>query len=341
MQYANLGKSGLKVSRLCLGTMTLGEADENSMMHGISADEKASFEILDAALEGGINFFDSADVYGQDGLSERVFGNWLKERGCRDQVVVATKMRFRMRPDVNGTGASRYRIRETVEASLKRLGTDRIDLYQIHMQDKDTPEEETLRALDDLVRQGKVLYIGASNYAAYRLTESQWLSRVQHLERFVSLQAQYSLMVRDLEREHVPLCDQYGLGILPWSPLAGGFLSGRYKKGQTAPEGSRYGKWESRYKEFDKERNWRILDALSAVAKETGKSHTQIALAWLLHQPAVCSCIFGARTKKQLLDNLGAVEVELTEPQLASLNEASAFDLGYPYKMMKNVQGSW
>lgn len=339
--YRNLGSSGLKVSTLCLGTMTLGEADASSMMHGISANEETSFAIMDAAFDAGINFFDSADVYGQDGLCERVLGKWLKERGRRDQVVVATKMRFRMRPDVNGTGASRYRIRETVEASLRRLQTDRIDLYQIHMQDIDTPEEETLRALDDLVRQGKVLYVGASNYAAYRLADSHWISKTQNLERFVSLQAQYSLLVRDLEREHVSVCAQNGLGILPWSPLAGGFLSGKYRKGQAPPKGARYDKWEARYKSFDTERNWRILAALDEVAKETESSPSQVALAWLLHQRAVCSCIFGARTKEQLADNLKAADLKLDAPQLEKLDAASAFDLGYPYQMIRGVQGRW
>lgn len=339
--YRNLGSSGVKVSTLCLGTMTFGETDASSMMHGISADEATAFEIMDAAFDAGINFFDSADVYGPDGSSERAVGKWLKERGRRDQIVIATKMRFRMRPDVNGTGASRYRIREAVEASLRRLQTDRIDLYQIHMQDIDTPEEETLRALDDLVRQGKVLYLGASNYAAYRLADSHWISRTQNLEHFVSLQAQYSLVVRDLEREHVSLCAQNGVGILPWSPLAGGFLSGKYRKDQAPPKGARYDKWEARYKAFDNERNWRILEVLEEVARETESSASQVALAWLLHQRAVCSCIFGARTKEQLLDNLEAVSLALDASQLERLDSVSAFDLGYPYQMIRGVQGRW
>jgi aryl-alcohol dehydrogenase-like predicted oxidoreductase len=341
MQYRNLGNSGLKVSTLCLGTMTFGEAEAGSMMHKIGADEATSFGIMDAALAAGVNFFDSADVYGQDGLSERVVGNWLNERKQRDQVVLATKMRFRMRPDANGTGASRYRIRETVEASLRRLQTDRIDLYQIHMQDSDTPEEETLRALDDLVRQGKVLYIGASNYAAYRLADSHWVSRLQNLEHFVSLQAQYSLVVRDLEREHVPLCAQNGLGILAWSPLAGGFLSGKYVKGEGPSKGSRYEQWESRYKSFDNERNWRTLDAVLDVARQVGATSAQVSLAWLLQQRAVTSCIFGARSIDQLNDNLAAAAVKLDDAQLAQLTEASQFELGYPYQMLKQIQGRW
>ena len=241
--------------------MTFGEADENSFMHKIGADEETSFQIMDRALEAGVNFFDTADVYGQDGLSERVLGRWFEKSGKRDEIVLATKFRFRMGKGPNSTGASRRRIVQACEASLKRLGTDRIDLYQIHMQDIDTPEEETLRALDDLVRAGKVLYIGCSNYAAYRLVHSQWISRTDHLEKFVTLQAQYSLIVRDLEKELVPACRDFGLGILPWSPLGGGFLTGKYEKGKGAPSGTRFEKWAERYERFDNDRNWRILEA--------------------------------------------------------------------------------
>ena len=341
MEYRNLGRSGLKVSTLCLGTMTFGEADERSFMHKVGCDEGTSFAIMDRALDHGINFFDTADVYGQDGLSERVIGRWFAERGRRDDVVLATKFRFRMGAGPLGTGASRRRIVKSVEDSLRRLQTDRIDLYQIHMQDIDTPEEETLRALDDLVRAGKVLYIGASNYAAYRLTDSLWLSESVGLERFVSLQAQYSLLVRDLEREHAPLCVTKGLGILPWSPLAGGFLSGKYRKDQVPPVGSRLDAWKERYASFDKPRNWRVLEVLLAVADEVGASPAQVALAWLLQRPAVTSVIFGARSIDQLDDNLKAAALELPAAALAGLDAASEFDLGYPYGMLKRVQGRW
>src|SRR5687767_11235621 len=230
MKYRNLGASGVKVSSLCLGAMTFGEADEKSFMHKVGSDEATAHAVLDRAKAAGINFIDTADVYGQDGLSERVLGNWLASRGCRDQIVLATKFRFTMGDGPNKSGASRYRIVKCVEESLRRLKTDRIDLYQIHMQDITVPEEETLRALDDLVRTGKVLYVGCSNYAAYRLVDSLWTSKSTNRERFVTLQAQYSLVARELEREHVPLCRQWGMGILPWSPLAGGFLSGKYRK---------------------------------------------------------------------------------------------------------------
>jgi aryl-alcohol dehydrogenase-like predicted oxidoreductase len=343
MEFRRLGKSGLEVSSLCLGAMTFGEADEKSFMHGVGATEIASFAIMDAARAAGVNFIDTADVYGQDGLSERVVGRWMAERKAREETVLATKFRFRMAPGANGTGASRHRIVRAAEASLKRLGTDRIDLYQIHMQDIDTPEEETLRALDDLVRAGKVLYLGCSNYAAYRLVESLWASDRLRLERFVSLQAQYSLVARELEREHVPLTQRFGLGILPWSPLAAGFLSGKYKRGEKAPSGSRFAsdKWQQNYARYDSERNWKALAALEAVSKETGKSLTQVALAWLLAKPTVTSVIFGARTIEQLKDNLGAASLKLSSAQMKALDDASAIELGYPYDFMQRIQGRW
>ncbi len=339
--YRNLGHSGLKVSSLCLGTMTFGEADEKSFMHNVGCDEGTSFAIMDRALAAGINFFDTANVYGQDGLSERVVGRWLHERGTRDQVVLATKFRFRMSDGPNGTGASRHHIVREIDASLRRLRTDRIDLYQIHMQDLDTPEEETLRALDDLVRAGKVLYLGASNYAAYRLVESFFTSRELRLNRFVSLQAQYSLVVRELEREHVPVCQRFGLGILPWSPLAGGFLSGKYQRNQSPPPGARLAEWKDRWTSFDNERNWRILEAVHAIAAETGTTASQVSLAWLLAKPAVTSVIFGARSVAQLDDNLKAATLALSKAQVERLDTASAYELGYPYDFIRRVQGRW
>ncbi|MCC7534822.1 MAG: aldo/keto reductase [Deltaproteobacteria bacterium] len=341
MEYRSLGRSGLKVSTLCLGTMTFGEPEEGSFMHGVAADEKTSSAIMNAALDAGINFFDTADVYGNDGLTERVIGRWFVKDQRRDDVVLATKFRFRMNKGPNGTGASRYRIVRTVEESLKRLQTDRIDLYQIHMQDYDTPEHETLSALDDLVRSGKVLYVGASNYTAYRLVESLWASDKHGLERFASVQMQYSLIARDIEREHVPVCTRHGLGILPWSPLAAGFLSGKYRKGQTPPTGTRFEKWKERYGAFDNERNWRVLDAVLGVAKELDASPAQVSLAWLLARPAVTSVIFGARSAAQLEENLKATKLKLPASCVAKLDEASAFDLGYPYDFIARIQNRW
>ncbi|MCC7384501.1 MAG: aldo/keto reductase [Deltaproteobacteria bacterium] len=341
MEHRSLGHSGLKVPTLCLGTMTFGEPDEKSFMHGVACDEATSFAIMNRSLEGGINFFDTADVYGQDGLTERVVGNWFAQEKKRNQVILATKFRFRMQPGPNGTGASRYRIIRALEESLQRLKTDRIDLYQIHMQDLDTPEEETLRALDDLVRAGKVLYIGASNYAAYRLVDSLWLSEAKSLHHFVALQAQYSLLERGIERELVPACKRFGLGILPWSPLAGGFLSGKYRRDLRPPAGARLERWKDRWARYDNERAWGTLDAAFAVAEETRSTPAAVSLAWLLAKPAVTSVIFGARSVQQLDDNLKAAELKLTPEQLRRLDAASAFDLGYPYDFIERIQGRW
>ena len=321
--------------------MTFGEADDKSFMHKVGCDEKTSFAIMNRALERGVNFIDTADVYGQDGLSERIVGNWMAETKNRDRVVLATKFRFRMGEGPNASGASRYRIMRTVEESLKRLKTDRIDLYQIHMQDIDTPEEETLRALDDLVHAGKVLYLGASNYTAYRLTDSQWISKAEHLHRFVALQMQYSLVVRDLEREHVPLCKQFGLGILPWSPLASGFLSGKYEKDKPPPAGGRLEKWKERFAVFDDDRGWKTVEALKNIAHEKNTTPSAVALAWLLAKPAVTSVIFGARSVEQLDDNLKAADVKLAPEDVAKLDDASAVKLGYPYEMIGGIQKRW
>lgn len=341
MQYRNLGQSGLKVSTLCLGAMTFGEADERSMMHEVGCDEATSHALLNRALDAGVNFVDTADVYGQDGLSERVIGAWFERHGRRDEVVLATKFRFRMKPGPLGTGASRRRIVAACEDSLRRLRTDRIDLYQIHMQDVDTPEEETLRALDDLVRQGKVLYLGMSNYAAYRLVDSLWLSRHLGLERFVSMQMQYSLIVRDIEREHTPLAAQWGMGIIPWSPLGGGFLTGKLRRDAPPPEGSRLARWKDAMARMDTPRSWRILEAVDQVAAELGATPAQVSLAWLLSRPQVSSVIFGARTLDQLDDNLAAGELRLDAQQLARLDEASAFEVGYPYDFNRRISGRW
>jgi aryl-alcohol dehydrogenase-like predicted oxidoreductase len=300
MKYRNLGAAGVKVSSLCLGGMTFGEADEKSFMHKVGSDEQTAHAVLDRAIAAGINFIDTADVYGQDGLSERVLGNWLSARGNRDKIVLATKFRFTMGEGPNRSGASRYRIIKCCDDSLRRLKTDRIDLYQIHMQDITVPEEETLRALDDLVSAGKVQYMGCSNYAAYRLMNSLWLSKSNSWAKFVTLQAQYSLVVRDLEREHIPLCRTEGLGILPWTPLAGGFLTGKFEKGQPHPHDARLGAKPDRFSRYDNERNWKIIDAVRAVASELHSTPAAVSLAWLLAKPQVTSVIFGARTVAQL-----------------------------------------
>jgi aryl-alcohol dehydrogenase-like predicted oxidoreductase len=341
MKYKNLGTSGVKVSSLCLGAMTFGEADEKSFMHKVGADEATAHAMLDRAVAAGINFVDTADVYGQDGLSERVLGNWFEQRKSRDKMVLATKFRFTMGEGANRSGASRYRIVKCCDDSLRRLKTDRIDLYQIHMQDITVPEEETLRALDDLVSAGKVLYIGCSNYAAYRLMHSLWLAKTNLWTRFVTLQAQYNLLVRDIEREHVPLCREQGLGILPWSPLAGGFLTGKFEKGKPPQAGTRLGEKAERFQRYDLERNWKILDAVRGVAAELNTSPSVVSLAWLLHRPQVSSVIFGARTIEQLEANLAAADLELGAKHLSVLDQASAFDLGYPYSFIQATQSTW
>ena len=341
MEYRTLGTSGLKVPVLCLGAMTFGETSEGSFMHKVSCDEQTSFAIMSRALELGVNFIDTADVYGQGGSSERVVGAWMAEGKRRDQIVLATKFRFPMGEGPNSSGASRYRIVRTVEDSLRRLKTDRIDLYQIHMQDIETPEEETLRALDDLVHAGKVLYLGASNYAAYRLADSQWISKTEHLQRFVALQAQYNLIARDIEREHVPVCRQFGLGVLPWSPLAGGFLSGKYQRNESAPSGARLEHRKERLADLDKERNWHTLDTARSIANERQVTPSAVSLAWLLAKPTVTSVIFGARSVAQLEENLKAAEVKLSAEDVQRLDDASAFELGYPYNFIAGVQKRW
>jgi aryl-alcohol dehydrogenase-like predicted oxidoreductase len=343
MKYRTLGGSGARVSEICLGTMTFGEADASSQMHGASASEDASNAMMTRALEAGINFWDTADVYGQDGLSERVLGKWFAKNGHRDDVVLATKCRFGMGPGPNDRGASRLHIRRAVEGSLKRLGTDRIDLYQIHMQDARTPEEEVVRALDELVREGKVMYFGASNYAAYRLVESLWAADRAGTNRFVTLQAQYSLVERSLDLEHLPALRRFGVGLLAWSPLAGGFLSGKYRRDQAPPAGSRLAqeKFKDRLARRNTERNWAILATVEAVAKELGAGVAQVAFAWVLRQPTVSAAILGVRDLAQLEEGLKAAELQLPPEALARLDKASALALPYPYDFLESVDGSW
>ena len=340
MQYRTLGRAGVKVSTLCLGAMTFGEPNDGSFMHQVGCDEATSHALCNRFLAAGGNFIDVADVYGEDGLSERVLGNWLAA-GHRDQVVLATKFRFRMDPSVNGLGASRYRIMRCVEDSLRRLKTDRIDLYQIHMQDLDVREEEVLRALDDLVRQGKVLYIGCSNYTAYRLVESVYTSQIQGLETFATLQAQYSLLVRDLERELQPACARHGLGILPWSPLAQGFLTGKYQRDQPPPPGTRLEKWKKSLASFDQPRSWATLAAVQEIAERRATHPAAVALAWLIGRPAVTSVIFGARELPQLEQCLLAADLVLTDAEMQQLNQASAFEPGYPYEFIARTHKRW
>jgi aryl-alcohol dehydrogenase-like predicted oxidoreductase len=332
MDYRFLGATGLRVSDLCLGTMTFGR----------EASEAESHVLLDRFVDAGGTFIDTADVYSQ-GLSEQVVGRWLAGRR-RDDLVIATKVRFPMGSGPNDVGLSRKHILAGVDASLRRLGTDYIDLYQVHCWDAQTPLAETLATLDSLVRSGKVRYLGASNFAGYQLQKAIDLSRAQGWEPFTCLQPQYNLLCRTLEWEVIPVCLQEGLGVIPWSPLRGGWLSGKYRRGmQAPPEGSRVAiaeqqGWSESWSAYNIERTWQILDVLLAVAEETGKQPAQVAINWLLQQPGVTAPIIGARSLAQLESNLGGSGWTLDSAQLARLNAASAPDLPYPYDFIAGAQ---
>ncbi len=331
MEYQYLGKTGLKVSELCLGTMTFGR----------EADEPTSHAILDRFVATGGTFIDTANVYGR-GRSEEVVGSWLRGKD-REPLVIATKVRFPMGEGPNEVGLSRVHIRSSVEASLRRLGTDYIDLYQTHAWDAVTPLEETLGTLDDLVREGKVRYIGASNHTGYQLQRAVDLSRRMGWEPYTCLQPQYNLLCRSPEWELVPLCADEGLGIIPWSPLRGGWLTGKYHRGMAEPpHGTRSGESQNPTGTEGWERNaneqtWRVLDALESVAEETGRSSAQVALRWLLQRSGVTAPIIGARTLDQLDDNLGATDFALSEEQIAQLNDASDVTPPYPYDFLSNA----
>jgi aryl-alcohol dehydrogenase-like predicted oxidoreductase len=322
-----LGRTGIRVSALCLGTMTFGN----------EADEAMSKKLVDRYLDAGGTFVDTADVY-QHGTSEEITGRALGTR--RDQVVLATKVRFPMGPGPNDVGASRAHIRSGVEASLRRLGTDWIDLYQIHCWDPRTPLEETVSTLDDLVREGKVRYVGASNYTGWQLAKALGLAALHGWEPFVSLQPEYSLITRDAERELIDLCVEEGLAVLPWSPLGGGVLTGKYRQDEAFPPGTRGGDIDEpitfTYRLDD--RAWRVVDAVRRVADDTGKTPSQVALNWVMYRRGVTAPIIGARNLEQLDDNLGAVGWRLDEQHRKQLGQASAFRLGYPYEFIKFQQ---
>lgn len=322
MKYRLFADTGVFVSELCLGAMTFG--GQGGMWETIGGLQQGEVDKLVAkALDGGINFIDTANVY-STGESETMTGKALK--GRRQDVILATKVRGRMGPGANDVGLSRLHIMQSVEASLKRLGTDYIDLYQIHRSDNLTNIEDTLRALDDLVRQGKVRYIGCSNLPAWELMKSLGVSRAENLERFKSTQSFYSLAGRELERDTIPLLQDQGLGLLVWSPLAGGFLSGKFTR-----DGEGSGRRASfDFPPIDKDKGYDIVDVLSAIAGDRNVSVAQIALAWVLANKTVTSVIIGARKMEQLEDNLGAVDVELNADELAKLDEVSRLPLPYP-----------
>jgi len=294
------------------------------MMFGGKTAEGESMEIIDRAIDAGVNFLDTANVYGR-GRSEEVVGKALKRNGKRPHIVLATKVHGRMDDeDPNAAGSSRRHVIEQCEQSLKRLQTDYIDLYQLHRPMSSIPIDETLRALDDLVRAGKVRYIGTSNFAAWQMVESLWASRELGLNRFVCTQPPYNLMDRRVERELAPMCITYGIAIIPWSPLAGGFLTGKYKRGEPPPAGARHAE-----RTFDttralfSDRAFDVVETLEAIGGEKGRSPSQVALAWCKAQPGITSPIIGPRTMEQLEDNLGSLTVELTDEDLARIDRVA------------------
>jgi aryl-alcohol dehydrogenase (NADP+) len=327
MDYRTLGTSGIVVSAQALGTMTFGA----------EADEETSHSILDTFVEAGGTFVDTADVY-SSGASESIIGRWLAAHPTeREQVVIATKGRFPMGAGPNDLGLSRRHLSRALDASLTRLGVEQIDLYQMHAWDALTPIDETLRFLNDAVAAGKIGYYGFSNYLGWQLTKAVHVARSHGWAQPVTLQPQYNLLVRDIEHEVVPAALDAGIGLLPWSPLAGGWLSGKYSK-DVAPTGAtRLGEnpqrgMEAWQKRNDNPRTWAVIDALHEVADAHGASLSQVALAWLGSRPAVTSVILGARTTGQLTDNLGAVDLDLSEDELGRLSEASAPVIDdYPY----------
>ena len=331
MQFKTMGDTGLLVSTICFGTMTFHGGTGMFQKIG-NVDQAGADELIKGCIEAGVNFFDTADVY-SEGESEKALGQSLKNLGiARKDVVIATKVFGRVGPGRNDVGASRGHIMDAVEASLKRLGTDHIDLYQIHGTDVITPIEETLRALDTLVQQGKVRYIGASNWEAWKLSRAITMSELKSLPKFDTLQAYYSIAGRDLEREFVPMFQQTRTGLLVWSPLAGGLLSGKFSRENQKPQDSRRSEFD--FPLVDKERTWRILDVMRPIAEAHGCSPARIALAWLLHQPITTSVIIGAKRVDQLADNLAAVDVKLSEDELKRLNEVSQLPPEYPGWML-------
>jgi aryl-alcohol dehydrogenase-like predicted oxidoreductase len=320
MKYRAMGKTGLIVSEFCLGTMQFGKNKIGSL------DQKAATGMVKFALDKGINFVDTADVYSR-GESETLLGNALK--GIREEIVLATKFRLPMSDNFNRCGATRVNIMRAIESSLKRLQTDYIDLYQAHSWDSNTPLEETLRTLDDLVRQGKVRYIGFSNYFSWQAAAAIEMQERLGLEKFVTAQMHYSLVERGLEHEFQSFAEYYGIGILVWSPLAGGFISGKYERNKPAPPETRFGD-DVVFVPFDMEQGYRVVEVLKEVAKRHQASPARVALAWLLAKPAITSVIIAARNLDHLEDNIKAVELSLGTEDMKLLDKVSASRVPYP-----------
>ena len=331
MRMKKLGNTGLLVSELCLGTMTFGNSGGIFAQIGQLQQNEVD-GIVRGAIDSGINFLDTADVY-HSGQSEIMTGQALRNLGVpRDQFVLATKVLGRMGPGPNQAGLSRAHILSGIDASLKRLQLDHIDLYQIHGSDPHTPLEETLDALDTCVRAGKVRYLGLCNLQAWQITKSLWISDKKNLARFESLQMYYSIGGRELEREIVPLAIDQRLAILPWSPLAGGFLSGKFSRDSKGPEGSRRTTFD--FPPIDRERAYNIIDAMRPIAKAHDVSVARVALSWVVHQPHVTSTIIGAKTREQLVDNIAATELKLSAQELETLAQVSALPPEYPGWML-------
>ena len=327
MLYKTLGDTGLLVSTLCFGTMTFHGGSGRFRVVG-EVDQAGADALVGRSIEAGINFFDTADVY-SEGESEKALGRALQNLNVpRTDVIIATKVFGRTGKGRNDIGASRAHIMDSIDGSLRRLQTDHIDLYQIHASDSITPIDETLRALDDLVRSGKVRYIGVSNWPAWKISKALSTSHFKGLARFDSLQAYYSIAGRDLEREIVPLLQAEKTGLLVWSPLAGGLLSGKFSRKNQKPEGARRSSFD--FPLVDKERAWKILEAMQPIAETHGCSAARISLAWLLAKPVVTSVIVGAKRLEQLDDNIASVDVKLTAQEMATLDEVSALPPEYP-----------
>jgi aryl-alcohol dehydrogenase-like predicted oxidoreductase len=332
MEYKTLGPTGLLVSKLCFGTMTFHGGQGFWRAVG-TVDQAGADQLVKTSFDAGINFYDTADVY-SEGESEKALGQSLKNLNiARKDVVIATKVYGRVGPGRNDVGASRGHIMDSIDGSLRRLQTDYVDLYQIHGNDAVTPIEETLRALDTLVSQGKVRYIGCSNWQAWKIAKALGVSELKNLVKFDTLQAYYSIAGRDLERDVVPMLESEKVGLLVWSPLAGGLLTGKFTRENQKPEGTRRSEFD--FPLVEKERAWRILDAMAPIAAAHNCSPARISLAWLLAKPVVTSVIIGAKRLDQLEDNLAAIDVKLSPEEIATLDAVSELPLEYPGWMLQ------
>lgn len=335
MEFRKLGRTGLKVSELCLGCMSFGPG--KGFMKGISAPERRALGILDHAFDHGINFFDTADVY-QEGISEEILGSWQHRRKNRTSLIISTKARGRTGPGPNDRGLSRKHVVEACEASLRRLKTDYIDLYLVHWPDLETPLVETLSALSDLRAQGKIRYAGCSNFTAWYLTKSLWTSDVHDLLRFECLQPQYNLAVRHIERDIVPLCLDQEIAIVPWSPLASGLLTGKYERDESPFSHPRLATWIERYARNNVDRLWEIVEALREIADAHACAPATVALAWTNNRPAITACTIGVRTLQQLEENLAATRLELSADEVERLDRVSMLlPADYPTEMMNRL----